>query len=115
MIDEDLKKRVETYFSTGKIGAITRLEGGYWNQVFRLETARGEFVLRHCNPRTKAESVGAQHALMRFMRARIAEVPLPVAGTDGATFFVHGSRVVSLLTFMAGEMASRKRPAHQIS
>jgi Ser/Thr protein kinase RdoA (MazF antagonist) len=115
MIQDDLRKSVETFFGTGKIVEISKLEGGYWNQVFKLEAEKGDFVLRLCNPRTKAESVSFQHALLRFMHPRIAEVPLPVTGTGGATFFVRGRRVVSLLTFMPGEMASRKRPAHQIS
>lgn len=115
MIQNELKAQIEARFDVGKIEEISRLEGGYWNQVFKLETEKGNFVLRICNPRTKAESVGFQHKLMRFLHERITEVPRPVAGRDGETFFVYENRVISLLTFMPGEMASRKNTSHQIA
>src|SRR5215213_11090039 len=115
MIESKLKSLIESHYDLENIGEILKLEGGYWNQTFKLETGKGEFVLRVSRPRTRAESVAYQHKLMRFMHARIAEVPQPTAAKNGETFFVYQSRIVSLLPFMRGEMASRKNPKQQAS
>ena len=115
MIQENLRSQIQSRYGIENINSISKLEGGYWNRVFKLETERGEFILRICNPRAKPENVVFQHKLMRFMNARIPEVPLPINEKDGATFFVHDNRVISLLSFMRGEMASRKNSEHQTS
>jgi Ser/Thr protein kinase RdoA (MazF antagonist) len=115
MIRNELRAKIESFYDVGNIAEISTLEGGYWNQTLKLETGKGTFVLRISRPRTKAEGVAAQHALMRFIHARVREVPLPLAGKSGADFFVDENRVVSLLPFMRGEMASRKIPEQQTS
>lgn len=115
MIQSELKSKIESFYDIRNIGKISKLEGGYCNQTLKLETLNGDFVLRISRPRTKPESVTSQHALMKFMHARIAEVPLPVSGKDSATFFLHENQVVSLLPFIKGEMANRKINEQQIN
>ena len=106
---------IESRYDIGNIKEIFKLEGGYWNQTFKLTSDDGDYVLRISPPRTLAESVVFQHELMRFMRSRIAEIPLPIAGRNGDTFFVFENKTVSLLPFMPGEMASRSNPADRTS
>lgn len=115
MIESKLKSQILAHYELENIGEILKLEGGYWNQTFKLETGKGKFVLRVSRPRTRAESIAYQHKLMQFMHAQIAEVPPPTAGKDGETFFVYESRIVSLLPFMQGEMTSRKSAQQQAS
>ena len=44
--------------------AVTRLEGGYQNDVFRVVTEAGTFVLRVCVPETSLASVEWEHRLL---------------------------------------------------
>lgn len=115
MIQDKLRLLIELHYDIGKIGEVSKLEGGYWNQTFKLVADNGDYVLRVSPPRTLAESVVFQHNLMRFMHSRIAEVPLPIAGRDGKTFFVFENQTISLLPFMPGEMANRNNPADRTS
>ncbi len=115
MIKNRLHSLIRFRYGIENIEEISKLEGGYWNQTFKLVTDYGDFVLRVSPSRTIAESVVFQHDLMRFMHSRIAEVPLPIAGRDGDTFFVFENQTISLLPFMPGEMASRSNPTDRIS
>lgn len=115
MTQNRLHSLVKSQYDIGNVKEISKLEGGYWNQTFKLVTDCGDYVLRVSPPRTLAESVVFQHDLMRFMHSRIAEIPLPIAARDGETFFVFENQTVSLLPFMPGEMASRSNPADRTS
>ena len=113
MISEDLRAIVEIRYRIGKINEAERLTGGYWNDVFRIETDAGFFVLRVCHHRTKSQNVEYQHALTKFLSHSLPEIAAPIATTNGATFFFHGNRIIYLLPFFAGERTSRKSDAHR--
>lgn len=115
MIPHELKSQIESFYDIGIILEISKLEGGYWNQTLKIKTEKGDFVARISRPRAQAKSIFYQHNLMKFMHDRIPEVPLPVAGKNGETFFVYESKIVSLASFLQGEMASRKNTKHQTS
>lgn len=65
--------------------------------VFRA----GEFVVR-VEP-ADPESVRWEHALLRFLANEVEQVVAPLEALDGSTFYVDGSRVVSVFPFVEGE------------
>lgn len=105
MISCELRAILETRFDIGTIAAIQPLEGGYWNSMLKLQCDKGIFVLRISHPTTIPESVAYEHDLMRFMSARLPQVPAPLAARDGTTFFSFDGRVLSLFPFIAGQIA----------
>lgn len=111
MLSAQLSAALETRYDIGPIGPAVVLEGGYWNTVLRLDCSGGVFVLRISHPSTETQSVAYEHALMRFMSARIPQVPAPLVGRDGSTFFQHEGRVISLFPFMPGRIPNRENDA----
>lgn len=61
----------------------------------------GEFVVRVEPP--DPESVGWEHALLRFLANEIEQVVAPLAALDGSTFYLDGGHVVSVFPFLEGE------------
>ena len=53
MIENELQSKIKSFYDIGNIGKISKLEGGYWNQTLKLETEKGDFVLRISRPCTK--------------------------------------------------------------
>lgn len=108
MISAKLLSAVESRYDVNLIGDPEVLTGGWWNQVFRLPTDSGVLVLRVFHRRTKPQNVAYQHALTGFLAQSLAEVRAPLAARDGSTFFHHDDRLVCLLPFVPGEIASRE-------
>lgn len=108
MISSELLSTVESRYDVNLIGEAEVLTGGWWNQVFRLPTDSGALVLRVFHRRTKPQNVVYQHALMRFLAQSLAEVHAPLIARDDSTFFRHDDRLVCLLPFVPGEIASRE-------
>ncbi len=108
MISAELLSAVESRYGVNVIGDPEVLTGGWWNEVFRLPTDSGALVLRVFHRRTKSENVVYQHALTRFLAPKLTEVCAPLVARDGSTFFRHGDRLVCLLPFLPGEIASRE-------
>lgn len=115
MIENELLSLIDLHYGIGVVDKISKLEGGYWNQTLKIETGKGNFVLRISPPRTRWESIASQHDLMRFMNNRIPAVPLPVAGKDERTFLVCKDQVISLFPFIKGETVRRGNAVVEIS
>jgi aminoglycoside phosphotransferase (APT) family kinase protein len=80
-----------------------RLLGGATGALVRA----GDFAVRaeHTDP----ESVRWEHELLRFLAEEIDEVVAPLPALDGSTFYLEGSRVVSVFPFIEGdELRSRE-------
>jgi Ser/Thr protein kinase RdoA (MazF antagonist) len=103
-----LLERVEERYGLTGIRGVRLLEGGERNRVLRMECQQGSFVLRLSPPDTAAEGIAYEHALMRTMHGYLPQVPPPVAGHDGSTWFLHENRIATLFPLMAGRMADRE-------
>jgi Ser/Thr protein kinase RdoA (MazF antagonist) len=66
----------------------------------------GELIVRA--ERSDPESVGWEHALLRFLAAEIEQVVEPCVALDGSTFFDAGGCVVSVFPFLEGEELSSR-------
>ena len=105
-------KAAQSRYDIGDILGASRLEGGEWKTLYRLDTGRGPFVLSLCHPSATIESIAWEHAFLRYLAARLPQAPAPIEAHDGGTFFIHAGRIISLLPFMPGQVvdASDSRP-----
>ncbi len=74
-----------------------RLGGGATGALVRA----GDFAVRA--ERVNPESVRWEHELVRFLAEEIDEVVAPLPALDGSTFYLDGSRVVSVFPFVEGD------------
>ena len=74
-----------------------RLGGGATGALVRA----GDFAVRA--ERVNPESVRWEHELVRFLAEEIDEVVAPLPALDGSTFYLGGSRRVSVFPFVEGD------------
>jgi len=87
--------------------SVEPLSGGFVNEVSRVETDSGSFVLRRRVPETTAEMVAWEHSVQASVALRVPEVVAPLATSDGATLIEDEGRVVSLTRFVEGRAMDR--------
>jgi Ser/Thr protein kinase RdoA (MazF antagonist) len=80
---------------------LTPLAGGYSNELWRA----GELVVRVES--APPESVAWEHALVRFLSARVEEVVAPVETVEGATFVDPDGCVLSAWPYVDGSSLAR--------
>jgi len=108
---------VEARYDIGPIVASRPLEGGEWKTLYRIEAARGAFVVSLTHPLAVTEGVAWEHAFLHHVSSRLPVVPAPIASVAGNTFFMHDGHIVSLLPFMPGEIVDAEHirlPAAQL-
>jgi homoserine kinase type II len=98
---------VQFHYDIGLVTQVSPLEGGEWKTIFRVDSMRGSFVLSIYHPSTTAGSVIYEHSLLHYLHSRIAQVPAPITGYDGSTYFIEDNRIVSIFPLMPGAMADR--------
>jgi Ser/Thr protein kinase RdoA (MazF antagonist) len=108
MISPSLRQILNQRYGLARIRRAVTLEGGERNRVLRLDCEQGVFVLRVSPSGVPADSIAYEHALMRFIHGHLPEVPCPIAGRDGSTWFVDRGRLATLFPFMRGRMADRE-------
>jgi Ser/Thr protein kinase RdoA (MazF antagonist) len=108
MISPLLCQILNERYGLARIHGASLLDGGERNRVLRLECEQGVFVLRVSPPGVPTDSIAYEHALMRFMHGYLPQVPCPIAGRDGSTWFQHENRLATLFPFMPGRMADRE-------
>ena len=96
----------ERHFGT-RLRAAERLEGGYANHVFRVESEKGPLALRAAHPPVDARDLRWEHDVVRRVEVQVPEVVAPLAAPDGSTFVLHDGWAASLLPFVPGRPADR--------
>lgn len=61
MSSEKLQNEIQEKYKIGDINRVTRLAGGYWNTVLRLEANINDYVLRISHPTTNIERLNYEH------------------------------------------------------
>ncbi len=111
--DTDLVFRYQSV-RRGHVGAESRATPRRYRRALRAcasragRTARrgsdrcpGDFAVRA--ERVNPESVRWEHELVRFLAEEIDEVVAPLPALDGSTFYLGGSRRVSVFPFVEGD------------
>ena len=90
-----------------------RLEGGYANDLFRLDAGGRAWVLRIERPPIDEESLAWEHAVLGQLCERLPEVCAPVTARNGTTWFAVRDRVAWLMPLVRGAPADPGRTAHR--
>jgi Ser/Thr protein kinase RdoA (MazF antagonist) len=110
---DGLVRAVEERYALGPITVRERLEGGYANDVFLVDSATGPLVLRIEHPPIDVASIAWEHRLVARLARELPEVPAPLGAADGTTFFHSERFAVWLLPFVAGTPAERADARHR--
>lgn len=105
MLSEKLQNEIQEKYKIGDINRVTRLAGGYWNTVLRLETNINDYVLRISHPTTNIERLNYEHQLVKLIHAHVKEVPLPICSESGTTFISYKHKLITLFPFIEGHLA----------
>jgi Ser/Thr protein kinase RdoA (MazF antagonist) len=82
---------------------LARLEGGWANDVFVLESSAGRAVLGIKYPPSDPASIAWEHALVLQLAGNVPEVVAPVRARDGSTFFFEDGDAVWIVPFVDAE------------
>jgi len=82
-----------------------RLSGGYANDVVVLDGER-PVVLYVKHPPVDLNSLTWEHQLLKELRIRLPEIPVPLPTQDGRTFLLHQQRPVRLTPYVLGAPAA---------
>lgn len=112
MSDEDAT-RVLTHYDLGKLRNCRRVERGYVNENWVVETSTGRYFLKHrCTDLQDPHTVTAQHALIQHLRDVGFPAPAVVPTSDGETFVELQSELYEIHEYIPGELYDLTRPAH---
>src|SRR5438552_14241087 len=79
MLYEPSRALLQRWFPAEEIGAVDPLRGGTVNDVYRIETPNGVFVLRIAGPASSLDAELCEHAWVTHIAARMPEVIAPLA------------------------------------
>lgn len=103
----ELWPEVEARYGASPLIGATQLGGGQWNDVFRVETAEGFYVLRYSHPTAIQRTVAFTHDVMASLAPNVPEIAPPIRALDGSTFFADSSRLVTLFPYIEGARFNR--------
>jgi Ser/Thr protein kinase RdoA (MazF antagonist) len=99
----ELARVIEERYDLGPVEIGEPLQGGYANDVLRLDAGGAPYVLRIEYPPVVHESIAWEHRFLEQLQLDV--VPVPIRARDGSSFFLHDRSAVWLLPFIAGRLA----------
>ncbi len=104
--------RVLAYYDLGELKNYRRVERGYVNQNWRVETTTGLYVLKRRHPSLKkSRLIGAQHALVQHLCR--AGFPAPaIAPTRRGTTFLELDELYEVQDYVPGNPCDIGQPTH---
>jgi Ser/Thr protein kinase RdoA (MazF antagonist) len=104
---DGLLEAVAARYDGAPFALLGRLSGGWANDVFLAESARGRVVVRVKHAPAERASVAWEHDLVGRLAAELPEVVVPLRARDGSTFFPFGGAAVWVLPYVDGRPAER--------
>lgn len=105
---------IQTRYDLGPLTGATRLSGGEWKTMWRVDGIQESYVVSLSHPTTSVESLAYEHRLLDYLHQQLPQVPAPLLARDGSSYFLDQGRIVSLLPMMPGEPAEGG-PAHLLA
>ena len=99
-----------------EVEEIHRLEGGYLNDVYRVDATSGPFALRVYSPLTTEAMACAEHELVLRVAGKLATVPAPIRSdhrSAACPTLVNGA-ALTLFVEVATLAAETKRTASKL-
>ena len=102
------------HYSLGPLQAAWRVERGFVNENWVVETTQGRYFLKRRHPELRRpEVIRTQHALMHWLRRRGFPAPRVLPTTCGETFLVLGDDLYEIHTYIAAVPGNPNCPAHR--
>jgi homoserine kinase type II len=109
---DDLR-RVLTHYDLGELWNACRIERGFVNENWELETTRGRYFLKRRHPDLRDPGVvSAQHALVEHLRQAGFPAPIILPTIGGATFLVLGEELYEIQGYIEGMPYDHTNSAH---
>jgi Ser/Thr protein kinase RdoA (MazF antagonist) len=105
--------RVLARYNLGELKAARRVERGFVNENWIVETARGRYFLKRRAPHLRQPDViGAQHALIARLRQSGFPAPAVLRNGSGETLTVLGGEFYEIHGYIEGQPYDHGRTAH---
>ena len=105
--DLNTTELVRRWFPDVSAPNARRLEGGWMNDVFALDTDAGPFVLRLLQPEATEEMTAWSHGLLDRIAPRVPTVLAPLRTPTGASYVPSEDRLATLERFVNGRLGTR--------
>lgn len=104
---------VLAHYDLGELRACRRVEHGYVNDNWIVETTTGQYFLKRRHPSLrKPRRIRAQHVLIRHLRSVHFPAPAIIPTRAGNTFLEHQGEIYEIHSYVAGQLCDIERPAH---
>jgi Ser/Thr protein kinase RdoA (MazF antagonist) len=115
LADQDVTAILASY-RLGRLNRYVRVERGYVNQKWLLDTETGRYLLKRRHPSLAApELILGQHALVQHLRHWGFAVPAVIPTRDGNTFLVQGGNTYELQEYNAGVCFDAQNQGHLVA
>jgi homoserine kinase type II len=106
--------RVVSAFGLGTLFAARRIERGYVDENWLVETAQGRYFVKRRHPRRRqpAAVIQAQHDLITHLRQSGFPAPKLIPTAAGQSYLVMDREVYEVGVYIEGEFFDRDRPEH---
>jgi homoserine kinase type II len=112
-LSEQELAQVSARYNLGELRAAHRVERGFVNENWGVETTQGRYFLKRRHPDLRQpEVIRAQHALMARLRRAGFPAPAVVPTVSGETFLVLDGECYEVHGYIEGQPYDHDRPAH---
>jgi homoserine kinase type II len=110
---EDELQRVLGCYDLGELRTAWRIESGFVNETWGLETTLGRYFLKHYHPSLRhPEVIRAQHMLVENLRKAGFPAPVILPSCNGETLLVLDGEFYEIQRYIEGTLYDHDRPAH---
>jgi Ser/Thr protein kinase RdoA (MazF antagonist) len=112
-LDRELSWVLASY-SLGELRAARRIERGFVDDNWIVDTDLGRYFLKRRHPRRRQTSglVRAQHELIAWLRQAGFPAPVVLPTATGETYLMLGGELYEVEAYIAGEPYDHDRPEH---
>jgi homoserine kinase type II len=112
-LTQDELQRVLSHYDLGALRSAQRIERGFINENWQLETTQGRYFLKRRHPDLRDPSViHTQHALMVHLRQMGFPTPALLPTIHGETLLVLDGEFYAIQEHVEGTPYDHERPAH---
>jgi Ser/Thr protein kinase RdoA (MazF antagonist) len=111
-MDIDLRKAL-THYDLGEPTAFRRMERGFVNENWKIETAQGCYFLKHYHPDLcRPRAIRTRHALVAHLRQAGFPAPAVMPTASGDTLLALEGELCEIQEYIEGTPYDHSRPEH---
>jgi Fur family ferric uptake transcriptional regulator len=105
--------RILVNYNLGEFRDLVRVDLGFVNEKWRIETTEGYYLLKRRHPSlSESRLIVAQHALMQYLHAAAFPVPAIIPTRRTATYLELEGGVYEMQAYIAGTPCNITNPVH---